>query len=336
LSSTLLPAERCGADPTSWRQNDRKRRFSSRSPVKAFRHAVTALAIAAAATPALAQSSCPSAEPSVRLAIPLSTPPEGAPAQVRRSSAAGDDASALAEKLQNPIGGLTSVPFQSNTNFSEGPNKGTQDVLNIQPVIPVHLNEDWNLITRTILPLVWNPSLQPGQSVPFGLAPTAFSALFSPRQPVNGWISGAGPIAQIPTVTSKTLGSNVWGAGPALVVVRMDGPRVYGLLVNNVFSSGGTSGSGGTSCNVTTINPFLSYNFGGGWFIGTGPIITASWNTGGEKWTLPVGAQAGWLIKIGGELPVNPLIGAYYNALRPQFGAAWQLRTRSRSSSEGA
>ena len=90
---------------------------------------------------------------------------------------APDESAALAEKLQNPIADLISVPFQSNTNFNVGPNKGTQEILNIQPVIPIHLTEDWNVITRTILPLVWNPSFQPIASVPpFGLSPTTFSA----------------------------------------------------------------------------------------------------------------------------------------------------------------
>jgi hypothetical protein len=83
-----------------------------------------------------------------------------------------DDATALAKKLQNPIGDLYSFPFQDNTNFNTGPNKGTQDILNIQPVIPIHINEDWNVITRTILPLIWQPSFQPAQTVPFGTGPT--------------------------------------------------------------------------------------------------------------------------------------------------------------------
>lgn len=239
-----------------------------------------------------------------------------------------DDASALAEKLQNPIGDLISVPFQNNINFNVGPHAGTQDILNIQPVIPIHLNEDWNLITRTILPLVWNPSFQPAQSVPFGLAPTAFSAFLSPSKAVNGWIWGAGTIVQWPTITSSTLGSNVWGAGPAAIVVRMKSPWVYGVLVNNVFSSGGTTGPGGTRYSVMTINPFVNYNFRGGWFVATVPVITANWQSGGEKWTLPIGAQFGRLIKLGGKLPVNLLVGAYYNALRPHYGATWQLRSQ--------
>lgn len=132
----------------------------------------------------------------------------------------------------------------------------------------------------------------------------------------------------IPTNTNKTLGSNVWGAGPTFVVVKLASPWVYGALVNNVFSFGGTGGLGSTSYSVFTLNPFVNYNFGGGWFIGSVPIITSTWRAPGEKWTLPVGAQFGRLIKLGGKLPVNLLVGAYYNALTPRFGAKWQLRTQ--------
>ena len=103
-----------------------------------------AIVVATSLLPALAQPA------------PSSTAPQ---VQIQPSSPAPDDDSALAAKLQNPIGDLISVPFQSNTNLNVGPNKATQEIQNIQPVIPIHLNEDWNLITRTILPLVWNPSL---------------------------------------------------------------------------------------------------------------------------------------------------------------------------------
>jgi hypothetical protein len=248
---------------------------------------------------------------------------------VSSAAAPGDEASALAEKLQNPIADLYSVPFQNNTNFNVGPNKGAQDILNIQPVIPLHLNEDWNVITRTILPLVWSPSFQPAASVPpFGLGPTTFSAFLSPTRAVNGWTFGGGVIVELPTITNKNLGSNVWGAGPAAVAVRMAHPWVYGALVNTVFSLGGTTGAGGTKYALTTINPFANYNFRGGWFVGASLITTASWDTAGEKWTLPVGAQVGRLVKVGGKLPVNLLVGAYYNALRPPGTGTWQLRTQ--------
>ena len=134
---------------------------------------------------------------------------------------------------------------------------------------------------------------------------------------------------QIPTISNKTLGSNVWGAGPAAAVVYMKGPWVAGALVNNMWSFGGTPAPGGTRYDTFLVQPFANYNFGGGWYVGTSPIITANWLTAGNNaWTLPVGANVGRVIKIGGKLPVNFSIGAYYNALRPEFGSTWQLRTQ--------
>ena len=234
------------------------------------------------------------------------TPPETATAPVvaieppavggeTLEQASTESATDLAKKLQNPIGNLTSIPLQNNVNFNYGPNKGTQDILNIQPVVPFSLSENWNLITRTILPLVWQPSLQPARTVPFGTGPTTFSAFASPKVPVNGWVWGVGPVVQAPTISSNTLGSNVWGAGPSVVAVQIGGGAwVYGALINNVFSFGGTSGRSGTKYNQFTLNPFVNYNFGDGWFVGTVPVITANWLTSGDKaWTLPVGAQVG-------------------------------------------
>src|SRR5574340_130553 len=75
----------------------------------------------------------------------------------------------LAKLAQNPVGNLVSVPFQNNTNFNAGPLSGTQNILNIQPVIPIEVNQDWNVITRTIMPLIWQPEFAPGQGDTFGL-----------------------------------------------------------------------------------------------------------------------------------------------------------------------
>ncbi len=172
-----------------------------------------------------------------------------------------DSATALAKKLQNPIGDLYSFPFQNNTNFNYGPHQGTQDILNVQPVIPIHINEDWTVITRTILPLIWQPSLQPAQTVPFGTGPTTFSAFLAPASPVNGWLWGIGPVVQIPTISSSTLGSNVWGGGPTGVLVYMKGPWVAGVLANSVWSFGGTSGLGGTRYNSFLTQHFRELQF---------------------------------------------------------------------------
>ena len=258
-------------------------------------------------------------------------PPTPAPAADvgDQGSDINEDATALAKKLQNPIGNLYNFPFQNNINFNTGPHDGTQDILNVQPVIPIHVNADWNVITRTILPLVWQPSLQPAQTVPFGTGPTTFSAFLSPHDPINGWLWGVGPVIQVPTISNKTLGSPVWGGGPTGVLVYMKGPWVAGALVNNVWSFGGTSGRGGTSYNMFLTQPFVNYNFGGGWYVGTSPIITANWlATGNNAWTLPIGANVGRVVKLGGKLPVNFSLGVYDNALRPQYGSTWQLRTQ--------
>jgi hypothetical protein len=241
--------------------------------------------------------------------------------------AQGQDDSELAKKLQNPIGDLYSFPFQSNTNFGYGPHGGTQELLNVQPVIPFHVTEDWNIITRTILPLVWNPDLSPVPTAAFGTGPTTFSAFLSPAKPVNGWLWGVGPVVQIPTISDPTLGSSVWGAGPTGVLVYMKGPIVAGVLVNNVWSLGGKYGPTGNGYDAFLTQPFFNYNFAGGWYVGTSPIVTANWEAQGTKWTVPVGAQAGRVMKIG-RLPVNFLVGAYYNVIRPTNGADWQLRTQ--------
>ncbi len=247
------------------------------------------------------------------------------------TAGAGDTAAEsdtdIAKKIQNPIGDLYSFPFQNNANFGAGPHGGTQDILNIQPVIPIHLNDDWNIITRTILPVVWNPDLSPLPSAPVGTGPTDFSAFLSPHSPTNGWLWGLGPIVQIPTISGPGLGSNVWGGGPTAALVYTSGPWVVGGLVNNIWSLGGTKGPLGNAYNNFLTQPFINYNFGGGWYVSTSPIITASWETPGTKWTVPIGGGAGRVFRIG-KLPINFSMAAYYNLVKPQFGADWQWRTQ--------
>ena len=108
----------------------------------------------------------------------------------------------------------------------------------------------------------------------------------------------------------------------------MQGPWVYGGLFNNVFSFGGTSGRSGTRYSTFLLQPFMHYNFAEGWSVGTVPMITANWLAGGEKWTLPLGGHIARVVKLGGMLPVNLLLGAYYNVLRPHYAATWQVRTQ--------
>ncbi len=243
------------------------------------------------------------------------------------SSHAELSAEELAKLAQNPVGNLVSVPFQNNTNFNVGPLSGTQNILNIQPVVPIKVNSDWNVITRTILPLIWQPEFLPGQGSTFGLGDIQFSAFLSPSEPgPGGLIWGAGAIAQLPTNTDDMLGNKNWGLGPTAVVLKLEkgNPWVYGALVNNIWSLS-SSGQGGSYSNFL-LQPFVNYNFPGGFYLNSVPIITANWKAdSGQQWTVPLGAGIGKIFHLG-KLPVNTQFGAYYNVVHPDYGANWQMR----------
>lgn len=243
------------------------------------------------------------------------------------SALAEMSAEELAKLAQNPIANLISVPFQNNTNFNYGPEGGTQNILNIQPVIPITVNKDWNLITRTIFPLIWQPDMSPTQDSTFGLGDTQFSAFLSPSSSESGWVWGVGAIAQLPTHSDSSLGNNNWGLGPTAVALRLKkgSPWVYGLLINNIWSLGN---SDAPSYNNGLIQPFLNYNFKGGTYLTSAPIITVNWDADSDdQWTVPVGGGIGRIFHLG-RLPVNTQISGYANVVTPEYGADWQLRAQ--------
>ena len=233
----------------------------------------------------------------------------------------------LAKLAQNPVGNLISLPFQNNTNLNFGPEKGTQNVLNIQPVIPISINNDWNIITRTILPVISNPALFPGDDRTNGIGDLQLSAFLSPANPGH-WIWGIGAIAQFPTNSNSELGNKNLGLGPTFVVLHLDhgNPWVYGVLVNNVWSVSGNKQGGSYSNGL--IQPFVNYNFPDGFYLTSAPIATVAWQAeSGQKWTVPLGGGVGKIFHFG-KLPVNTQVSAYYNVVRPDFGANWQIRAQ--------
>lgn len=252
-----------------------------------------------------------------------------AAALLASAASAAMTAEELAKLSQNPVANMVSIPLQNNTNFNVGPQGGTQNILNIQPVVPFTLNSDWNLITRTILPLIWQPEFTPGQGSRFGLGDLQLSGFLSPSKPgAGGLIWGAGAIVQAPTDTEQ-LGNKNWGLGPTAVVLRIEpgSPWVYGALVNNLWSL--SSDKRGGKYNNFLIEPFLNYNLPGGTYINTVPIITANWEAdSGQKWTVPLGLGVGHIFHLG-KLPLNVQVGAYYNVVRPDDAANWQLRIQA-------
>lgn len=231
------------------------------------------------------------------------------------------DLSDIAKKTQDPTADLISVPFQSNFYFGVGPGDDTQFVLNIQPVIPIHLNDHWKLLTRTVLPLIDEP-LPNGKDL-FGLGDTTLTTWLSPINEGSPWTFGFGPIFQLPTATDYRLGSGQWGIGPSIVVVHKSGPWVIGALASNVFSVGGWSDE---NVNLFTLQPFINYNLKDGWAIGFSPTITADWNSpNDERWTIPIGLGISKVQKVG-ALPMKFGVSGYYNIEKPANGPDWQLQ----------
>ena len=224
-------------------------------------------------------------------------------------------------QLNNPVAALISVPLQSNWDFGIGPNDAYRYTLKIQPVIPIKLNEEWNLISRTILPVIDAESPAPGIDSVSGLGNTAQSFFFSPQKTTaDGWIWGAGPIINIPTATDELLGGNRWGAGPtALILKQIDG-WTYGVLANQLWSFGG---GGSEAFNATYLQPFLSYTTKMHTTVSLNAESTYNWQD--NQWSIPFNLAVAQLVKIG-EVPVQFQLGGRWYADGPDGGPSWGLR----------
>jgi hypothetical protein len=247
--------------------------------------------------------------------------------QMTSTQPVADEADALAKKLSNPIAAMISVPFQSNFDWGGGPRgDGFQYKMNIQPVIPFHLNDCWNLITRTIIPVIQQDDIAGTYARPsgsqFGLGDTVFSAWLSPAEPTSsGWILGAGPALMLPTGTQDMLTANQWGAGPTIIALKMQDKVTYGALVNHIWSYGGRGGR--SRVNLTFMQPFVTYLLGGGWTAALNTESTYDW-TGGE-WTIPVNLMINKMFEVG-KMPMQGQFGVRYYADKPANGPDWGLR----------
>ncbi len=234
---------------------------------------------------------------------------------------AADDSS-LAKASQNPVADLVSLPIQHNADLQFGPDDDYRSITNVQPVVPVNLNDDYNLITRTILPIVSQPGTVPGQDRKNGLGDTSFSAFISPAD--SGSITwGAGPVLLIPTSTDDRLGAGEWGGGASVVALAMPGRWVVGSLFSNVWDFGGD-----TDINLFTWQYFVNYNFDDGWYLTSAPIMTANWEADSDdRYTVPVGGGAGKIVRLG-SVPLNVNVQAFYYAEAPRALGDWSLRAQ--------
>lgn len=242
---------------------------------------------------------------------------------VAQSKAEAENTEALQKAAQNPIADMISIPLQNNFNFGVGPQDKMQYVGNIQPVVPFHATENWNVITRTIVPFVYQPELAPGVGDVFGLGDIQFTAFLSPAKS-GEFIWGVGPILQMPSGTDDSITSGKWAAGPSAVALKMDGHWVYGALANYISSFAGQSDRGAVS--QWLIQPFVNYNMADGWYLTSAPIITANMMVdNSDRWTVPIGGGVGRIIRID-KLPVNISLQGYYNVATPDAGPDWSIR----------
>jgi hypothetical protein len=224
------------------------------------------------------------------------------------------------------VASLISVPFENNFNGEYGSNNGKQNVLNVKPVIPVKIGENWNLINRTIIPFVSQPGTPGGPNRQNGLGDTTYQAFISPSKP-GKWIWGVGPQVQIPTHTDEVLGNEHWGGGVAAVVLTMPGKWVVGGLLTHMVDVASSGNDGSESdISLTVIQPIMNYNFGGGWYVTSAPIITANWEADNDdEWTIPLGGGVGRVFHLGKQ-PVKMQMAYYYNVEKPDAGAQWDLQ----------
>jgi hypothetical protein len=264
------------------------------------------------------------------------TPVGTAPKEpVTAAQPAADNTGALRRAAQNPVADLISLPLQNNSNFGIGPYNRTGDIFNIQPVIPVKLSEEVMLITRIIQPIVWQPyASQPtgGQAGLGDMNPTFF---LSPAH-TGKLIYAGGPAFLFPTATSPLTGQGKFGLGPSVAALVQPERWTLGALINNLFSVAGSPHR--PHVNQMLLQYFINYNLKKGYYLTSGPIVTANWNskgtgdaasgndtTGGNTWTVPFGGGIGQIRRLGPQ-PINWTVQFYGNAVHPQGGSPWSFK----------
>jgi hypothetical protein len=227
----------------------------------------------------------------------------------------------LAKQSQNPISTLISVPFENISSFNNGPNNAYVNTMLIKPVYPLKITENWNLINRAIVPVIYQGEVVEGIGSKFGMGDITYQGFLSPAKP-SKFTWGVGPVVSFPTGAER-MTTDKWSAGPALIGLTMPGNWVVGALVFNTWSFAGDDDAG--DVNQLSFQYFINYNLPKGWYLSMSPTITANWEADSDdRWTVPFGGGFGRVFNIGKQ-PINASLKANYNVEHPDDASNWNI-----------
>ena len=258
-------------------------------------------------------------------ALTLQQPPADARAGEGEAPASGGtgglNRTELAKQEQSPLSRLVRLQMENNVQFGFGPDDELINFLRLQPSFPFDLSDEWTVIVRGVVPIIYQEFPENGT----GVGDIGLQLLFTRRRN-SRLLWGAGPAFTFPTATGDIIGTEKWTAGPAGAIAYMSGPWVAGGVVSQVWSYAGDDDR--SDVNAMSIRPFVNYNMPGGWFLTSAPGIVANWEADSDnRWLVPVGGGAGKVIRIHDKLLIFSLEG-YYHVESPEIGPDWQLRVQ--------
>ncbi len=231
----------------------------------------------------------------------------------------------LRKLARNPVADVIKVPFEEDIDFRAGPYDRTSSSLQVQPVIPLQISENWLLVPRIVAnALIYQPDVRQPRGGTTGLGDIVATFFITPSH-VGKVIWGVGPSLLLPTASDITLGAGKWGLGPSVVVLAEPNRGSAGVLLQNVWALPGYSHR--SPVKQMQIETSVSYNLPHNWYLVTAPTIYADWTQAtAERWLVPFGGGAGRSFDIGKQ-PVDWNVALCYNAIRPasQLFAKWRL-----------
>lgn len=258
-----------------------------------------------------------------------------ADAPVTKDEAQGESLNEVNKQLTNPVSSLWSISFQQNNyilDMGPGRNGRWNSNLIFQPVLPVALTENWNLITRPVMTL-FNSVPHPDRNNPTGIDRTTgfgdivLMEMISPSPKLVGnWLLGLGPTFIFPMASSNYTGQGKYQVGPAVLMGYLSEKWILGAFVQNWQSFGGSGNRPNT--NQMNFQPIAAYFLPNAWSIGYSGNILANWKAdkAGDVWTIPIGLGVSKVVKFG-PLPVKLGLAGQYMIHHPDTGGQkWNIQ----------